>query len=87
VVRPDASYLTRMPGGTEVAYTSAEKGVINIWTQPLAGGPATPLSKFVQGTGASKSLYGFAWSPDGKQLAVVRVAVSSDVVMLQDQAK
>jgi eukaryotic-like serine/threonine-protein kinase len=87
VVRPDASYLTRMPGGTAVAYTSAEKGVINIWTQPLAGGPATPLSKFVQGTGASKSLYGFAWSPDGKQLAVVRVAVSSDVVMLQDQAK
>ena len=76
-----------MPGGTAVAYTSADRGVTNIWTQPLAGNPATPLSRFVQGTGASKSLRGFAWSPDGKQLAVLRVAASSDVVVLQDQPK
>jgi eukaryotic-like serine/threonine-protein kinase len=87
VVRPDANYLTRMPGGMAIAYTSADHGVANIWTQPLAGGPATPLSRFVQGTGASKSLRGFAWSPDGKQLAALRVASSSDVVVLQDQAK
>jgi serine/threonine protein kinase len=86
VVRPDANYLTRVPDGTGVAYTSADQGVTNIWTQPLAGGPAAPLSKFVQGTGASKSLYGFAWSPDGKQLAVVRVATSTDVVVLKDQS-
>jgi len=36
-----------MPGGTAVAYTSADHGVTNIWTQPLSGGPATPLSRFV----------------------------------------
>ncbi len=85
VVRPDANFLTVMPGGAAVAYTSAEQGVTNIWTQPLSGGPASRLSNFLQGSGAAKTVNAFAWSPDGKQLALVRTSVSSDVVVLQDQ--
>ncbi len=84
-LRADAGSLTVMPGGDSIAYTSKNLGVMNIWQQPVSGTAPSPLSKFVQGPGPAKSLHNFAWSPDGKQLALIRSTSSTDVVLLQDQ--
>ena len=42
------------------------------------GGPARQLTPFTQG-----NLAAFAWSPDGKELLVVREVVTSNLVLLK----
>ena len=54
-------------------------GTSNIWKQPLDGGPATQLTDF-----KTDRIFWFDWSRDGKQLALVRGTVSSDVVLISD---
>jgi hypothetical protein len=51
----------------------------NLWTQPIAGGPPTRMTNFESGT-----IFSFAWSRDGKHLAVVHGPVTSDVVMISN---
>src|SRR5262245_10101374 len=63
--------------GRAVAYPVTRGGVSNIWTQPLDGGPSKQLTDFRDGL-----IFDFAWSRDGKQLALSRGAVNSDVVMI-----
>jgi Tol biopolymer transport system component len=62
--------------GRALTYEAAEEGVSNLWSQPLAGGPPARLTDFT-----TDYIYGFAWSDDGKQLAVVRGAWDRDVVL------
>jgi Tol biopolymer transport system component/predicted Ser/Thr protein kinase len=64
--------------GKAVAYRIREKGVDNIWVQPLAGGAGHQLTHFTNGHVGE-----FAWSPDGKKLAVLRSHTTSDVVLLR----
>ncbi len=64
------------PDGKAVAYTVTDKGVDNIWVQPL-GGAARQLTHF-----SSERINEFVWSPDGKKLAVLRSNTTSDVVLL-----
>jgi len=85
-LRADANYISVSPDGTKIGYISSERGAMNLWMQGLSGGPPTQLSKFAQGPGPGKSIRNFAWSPDGKQLALVRTTASFDVVLLQDQS-
>jgi hypothetical protein len=47
--------------------------------QPVTGGPPSPLTKF-----SSEQIFGYAVSPDQKQVALVRGRVSSDVVFVSD---
>jgi Tol biopolymer transport system component len=86
-LRPESNYITVTPDGKSIAYAATDHGVMNLWVQSLSDGPALQLSRFVQGPGPGKSLRNFAWSPDRKQLALVRVTASYDVVLLQDQSK
>jgi Tol biopolymer transport system component len=65
------------PGGRALAYVDVRKGVSNIWTQPVEGGPARQLTDFRSG-----QVFSFAWSRDGKQLALARGTVTSDVVLI-----
>jgi eukaryotic-like serine/threonine-protein kinase len=67
------------PDGKAVAYNIIENGVGNIWVQPLDGSPGHRLTNF-----ASDQIRTFQFSPDGKSLAVVRMHVVSDVVLLRD---
>jgi serine/threonine protein kinase len=67
------------PDGNAVAYTIIENGVGNIWVQPLDGSPGHRLTNFT-----SDRILSFQFSPDGKLLAVDRVHVVSDVVLLRD---
>jgi Tol biopolymer transport system component len=70
------------PDGKALSYVVNERGVSNIWAMPLAGGAPTQLTDF-----KSDQIFDFAWSRDGKQLALSRGQVSSDVVLLTDTSK
>ena len=66
------------PDGKSLSYKIREKGVDNIWIQPLDGSAGHQLTKFT-----SEQIEEFAWSPDGKSLAVLRGHTSSNVVLLR----
>ena len=65
------------PDGRAIAYIVTSNGVSNIWAQPLAGGEPKPLTDF-----KDQRIFNFAWSRDGKQLALSRGVVNSDVVLI-----
>jgi len=69
------------PDGKALAYTILENGVDNIWVQPLDGSPGRKISDF-----NAERIRDFHWSPDGKNLGVLRVHTDSDVVLLQESA-
>jgi hypothetical protein len=54
------------------------KGVTNIWTQLLAGGPPKQVTHFTTG-----HLFNFAWSPKG-DMVLARGSQSSDVVLIRN---
>jgi Tol biopolymer transport system component len=56
-----------------------EKGVDNLWLQPLDGGAGRQLTNF-----SSLKIYSYQWSLDGKNLALVRGDSPSDLVLIQD---
>jgi eukaryotic-like serine/threonine-protein kinase len=65
--------------GKAVAYPVAENGVDNVWIQPLDGTPGRQITHF-----NSEQISSFHWSPDGKNLGVLRGHTDSDVVLLQE---
>jgi serine/threonine protein kinase len=74
-----ASPIAFTPDGKAVAYHIVENGVGNIWAQPLDGSPGHRLTNFT-----SDQIRTFQFSPDGKSLAVTRVHIVSDAVLLRD---
>jgi serine/threonine protein kinase/sugar lactone lactonase YvrE len=68
------------PDGKSLAYAVRENGIDNVWVQPITGGPGRYITKFP----SDQSRGGFAWSPDGKTLAILRGRLDSDVVLLRD---
>jgi len=70
------------PDGKGIVYPIREKGVDNLWVQPLDGGPGRQLTNF-----AALKIYSYQWSPDGKSLALVRGDSPSDLVLIQDSQK
>ena len=67
------------PDGKAIAILIEEKGVDNIWIQPIDGSKGHQLTHF-----DSLQIQDFRWSPDGKRLAVIRSDYSGDVVLLHD---
>jgi serine/threonine protein kinase len=65
--------------GNAVAYPISENGADNVWVQPLDGSPGHQITKF-----DSEQILSFHWSPDGKNLGVLRGHTDSDVVLLQE---
>jgi WD40 repeat protein len=72
--------LSFTPDGKAVAYIVRDKGVDNLFVQPLDGSPGHPITNFT-----SENIVAFRWSPDGKTLAVARTQNTSDVVLLHQQ--
>jgi len=70
------------PDGKAIAYPVREKGVDNLWLQPLDGGPGRQVTSFT-----SLKIYSYQWSPDGKSLALVRGDSPSDLVLIQESQK
>ena len=66
--------------GKSVIYATGNGTADNLWLQPLDGSPGHQITDF-------KSEHigdGFAFSPDGKRLGVIRGHVDSDVVLIHD---
>jgi serine/threonine protein kinase len=76
-----------MPDGQNIAFVIHERGVDNLWLQPVAGGSPQRLTDFHLARSTSQSIQSYAWSPDGKHLAMTRRLSKGDVVLLQDQNK
>jgi len=75
LVRP----LRWTPDGRAIAYIDSADGLSNIVAQPLDGGNPLPLTEF-----KVDQIFSFAFSADGKQLALSRGTVESDVVLIKD---
>jgi len=65
------------PDGRALAYVDQRN--LNVWAQPLDGAPPRQLTDF-----KSDQTFSFAWSRDGKLLALARGTQTSDVVMIMD---
>ena len=65
--------------GKAVAYPIRENGIDNLWAQPLDGSAGRKITNFT-----SDQIEAFHWSPDGKNLALLRSHSESDVVLLQE---
>jgi len=74
------NFLTFTPDGKSLAYPVRDKGVDNVWLQPVDGSAGHPLTNF-----SSENINDFRWSPDGKNLAVARTHNIADVVLLQEK--
>lgn len=68
------------PDGKSVQYAMTRNGAGNIWEQPLSNVPPHQLTHLPPGL----NINGFAWSSDGKQLAIVRGNTTSNVVILSN---
>ncbi|MEK6325368.1 MAG: LpqB family beta-propeller domain-containing protein [Acidobacteriota bacterium] len=67
------------PDGRALTYVDWHKGVQNIWNQPLDGGPPSQMTDFKGG-----GIAFFAWSRDGKKVAIAGRQTSSDVVLISE---
>ncbi len=73
------------PDGQNIAFVTRERGVDNVWLQPVAGSVPHRLTDFHLERSTSQGIQSYAWSPDGKRLAIARRLSKGDVVLLQDQ--
>ena len=74
--------LTFAPDGKGAVYVVREKGVDNLWLQPLDGGPHRQLTHFKK-----DKTFRFVFSPDGSKIAMECGEAESDAVMLHDESK
>jgi Tol biopolymer transport system component len=63
--------------GRSIVYIDNRRQMGNLWRQPIAGGPPVQLTKF-----DGLQIFRFAYTRDGRQLAVSRGATISDVVLM-----
>jgi len=71
---PVATRLRWTPDGRGIAYDGPGP---NLWVLPLDGKPPRQLTRFTDG----RTIADFAWSRDGKRLAVARATVKDDIVL------
>jgi serine/threonine protein kinase len=71
--------LAFMPSGKAILYAVREKGVDNLWVQPLDGSARRQLTHFT-----SEKIGGYGYSTDGTRLAVGRGHADSDAVLLRN---
>ena len=67
------------PDGRALTYVDTTDGVSNIWALPLDGGKPVQLTNF-----KTDQIFWFAFSQDGKQLALSRGTETSDVILIRD---
>jgi dipeptidyl aminopeptidase/acylaminoacyl peptidase len=66
------------PDGKGLTYPLSQGGNTNLWVQPISGGPPQQITHFPD------KIIAYAWSEDGKQLAVARSNGSSDIVVFRN---
>jgi serine/threonine protein kinase len=78
--RPSFGLIHFSRDGKAVVYPVRANGVDNLWMQQLDGSKGKQITDFT-----SEHIYDFHWSPDGKQLALVRGHTDADVVLIREQ--
>ena len=73
---PRPSPIRWMPDDRGVAYTDATQS--NLWVQPFDGKPPHQLTHFTD-----RIIEDFAWSHDGKRLAIARSTTTNDIVLFK----
>jgi Tol biopolymer transport system component len=68
-----------MPDGRSIAYARSNAPGENIWIQPLDGSAPRQLTLFTD----DRFILDFAWSRDGKRLAIARVTTINDIVLFR----
>lgn len=76
---PEHHLLRWSPDGRALHYIHTVDGVANIWSQPIDGSSPVQVTDF-----KSDSIFRFAWSRDGRNLALDRGVTISDVVLIND---
>ena len=64
------------PDGQGVAYVDSSG--MNVWAQPFSGGAPRQMTRFTD-----RTIMALAFSRDGKRLALVRAAITNDIVLLK----
>ena len=70
------------PDGKGVVYVVREKGVDNLWLQPLDGKARRQLTH-----SKKDKIFRFVFSPDGSRVAIESGEAESDAVLLHDESK
>jgi serine/threonine protein kinase len=65
--------------GRSLLYVETRAGISNLWSQPIDGTAAKKITDW-----KSERIFDFAWSRDGKQLALSRGVITNDVVLIND---
>jgi Tol biopolymer transport system component/DNA-binding winged helix-turn-helix (wHTH) protein len=73
----NTTFVHWTPDGTGLDYFLTNKGVGNIWRQPVQKGLPRQVTNFTSG-----QIFSFDWSLDGKRLYVARGSISSDIVLI-----
>jgi Tol biopolymer transport system component len=71
------------PDARALSYVAKSDGVADIWRQPVDGSAPERVTTFREGP----EIFSFAWSPDGKDLACARGAITSHVVLIEMDAE
>ena len=77
--RPRSGMLRFSHDGKAVVYPVRDKGVDNLWLQPLDGIKGRQITDF-----NAERIWDFHWSFDGSRLALVRGHTDSDVVLIRN---
>ena len=67
------------PDGKAVVFALGEKGLVNLWQQPLSGEAPKPLTKFSSG-----AIWNFAYSRDGKRIFLSRGSTFADAILIKN---
>jgi len=67
--------------GKAILYQNPQLSLSNVWQQSVAGGAPKPVTAFPDDL---NQISDFAWSPDGKRLAIIRGQTRTDVVLISN---
>jgi Tol biopolymer transport system component len=70
------------PDGKSIVYVAREKGVDNLWQQTIEGKDRKQLTSYTKDL-----IFRYAYSKDGKQLAIERGSIDSDAFLFRDTSK
>jgi eukaryotic-like serine/threonine-protein kinase len=78
---PQGGLVGFSPDSKAVVYPVRNGDIDNLWLQPLDGSPGRQITRFT-----SEQIHSsFAWSLDGRKLAIIRGHTDSDVVLIRDR--
>ena len=74
-----AGAVSWLPGGKDYVYVDRSHDIGNLWSQPVAGGPAKQLTKF-----GSDFIEYYDVTRDGKRFIVSRSTGGNDIILIKN---